>query len=108
MTDFERINGPRAEKILKMLETIETSARSNKAEDQLGQLLAPVAERLAAIGAMSSAPEPTAERDDDATTGLTAGQRAALALADSASLRELCAALIGRLDAHTARLEGSE
>jgi hypothetical protein len=46
MTDFERINGPRVEKIVKMLEVIETSAKSNKAMDELAALLAPVSRKL--------------------------------------------------------------
>lgn len=43
MTEFERINKPRVEKILKMLDTIATSARSNGAdEDEINELLAPI------------------------------------------------------------------
>lgn len=46
MNDFERINQPRVEKILKMLETIETSARSNKTEAEVQNLLLPVYGKL--------------------------------------------------------------
>ena len=44
MSEFLRINQPRIDKILKMLDTIETSARSNKATDQLAALLEPKGE----------------------------------------------------------------
>lgn len=46
ITQFERINQPRVEKILKMLDTIETSAKSNRATDDLAALLSPVSARL--------------------------------------------------------------
>lgn len=49
MTDFHRINTPRVEKIAKMLATIQTSAKSQRAEADLGALLAPIQEALGAI-----------------------------------------------------------
>ena len=44
MTDFHRINEPRVEKIMQMLDTIDKSARSNKAD--AAPLLEPVRLRL--------------------------------------------------------------
>lgn len=46
MKTFTDINQPRIEKIMKMLDTIETSAKSNKAQGELAGLLAPVFDRL--------------------------------------------------------------
>lgn len=47
MDDFTRINQPRVETILKTIKMIETSARSNSAEERMGELLAPVRAKLA-------------------------------------------------------------
>lgn len=47
MTDFERINGPRVEKIIGMLDTISKSANSQRvSEQEIAALLAPVAQRM--------------------------------------------------------------
>jgi hypothetical protein len=47
MTDFERINGPRVEKINAMLDTIDKSAKSQRiGEEDIAALLAPIAQRL--------------------------------------------------------------
>lgn len=56
--EFERINAPRIEKILKMLKTIETSAKSNRCTDDLAELLTPVA---AAVGGQPAAPQKSIE-----------------------------------------------
>ncbi|MEO1108284.1 MAG: hypothetical protein AAFX90_10210 [Pseudomonadota bacterium] len=49
MTEFERINTPRVEKILKMFEVIQTSARSSRAgNDEIAKLLSPVATQFSA------------------------------------------------------------
>lgn len=45
-SDFKRVNQPRIEKILGMLDVIERSARSNKATDEMTQMLEPVRKRL--------------------------------------------------------------
>lgn len=43
MTKFERINAPRVEKIQKMLEVIQTSAKSNRASpEEVSALLTPL------------------------------------------------------------------
>lgn len=47
MTEFERINAKRPGAIIKILDTIETSANSNKATpEEVAALLQPVADRL--------------------------------------------------------------
>lgn len=47
MTDFERINGPRVQKIIDMLEVINKSARSQRVgEAQIASLLSPIAQRM--------------------------------------------------------------
>ena len=45
-SDFVRINAPRVDKIIAAIEVIEKSAKSNKAEDEMSALLAPVMTRL--------------------------------------------------------------
>lgn len=45
--EFKRINQPRVEKILAMLKTIETSAKSNKAHEiDIAKLLEPISDEL--------------------------------------------------------------
>ena len=47
MDNFTRINEPRAEKLMKMLEVIDTSAKSNRVTPQdVRELLLPVADKL--------------------------------------------------------------
>lgn len=100
----------RVEKIIDTLHLIEKSATSNKATPaQTKALLAPLIEALAPY--IETAPQgfeadPAPRRD--ALSGLKAGERAALHLADGASLRQLIAALMGRLDAHAERLADTE
>ena len=45
-SDFKRVNQPRIDKMLGMLDVIERSARSNKASHEMTQLLEPVRQRL--------------------------------------------------------------
>lgn len=45
-SEFVRINAPRVDKIIAAIEVIEKSAKSNKAEDEMSALLAPIKTRL--------------------------------------------------------------
>ncbi|ABI93372.1 hypothetical protein CEP88_00435 (plasmid) [Roseobacter denitrificans] len=98
----------RVDTILKTLRLIEKSAASNRATDaQIRAVLAPLLEALARYRAANDAPEntsPVATLEDT----LTAGQRAALHLADRASTRDLIAALLGRLEAQQARIDTTD
>lgn len=103
----------RVEKMIETLRLIEKSATSNRATPaQIKALLAPLMEALAPYMAGAV----TLDIEDDAgavprgsaMAGLKAGERAALHLADRASLRILTAALLGRLEAHEARLAAHE
>lgn len=99
-------------RVLKVLDTlalIEKSAESNRASPEaLAVMLKPLTDHLAGLGITGGvAPEPTEPEAVETAAPLTAGQRAARVLADKASLRELMAALAGRLDAHAARLDGA-
>ena len=86
------------------LALIEKSARSNRADfDALKSMMRPLIDALTAAGVVGAG-IPAPEGLDTPTAALTAGQRAALHLADRASLRDLTAALLGRLEAHEARL----
>ena len=70
-------------------------------------MMRPLIEALTRAGVVdASVDAPTGHNTP--TTALTAGQRAALHLADRASLRDLTAALLGRLEAQEARLAASE
>ncbi len=95
----------RVQKITEALALIEKSAVSNKAgPEALSTLLAPAIEALSALGVIQAGgPSPTRRGPEEQV--LTAGQRAALHLADRASLRELIAALMGRLDAQSGKLQ---
>ena len=100
-------NRGRVLKVLDTLALIEKSAESNRASPEaLAVMLKPLTDRLAGLGLAGQAAEAPAPAVDTAAP-LTAGQRAAQELADRASLRELLAALAGRLDAHAARLDGA-
>ena len=58
-SEFERINAPRVAKLIKMLEVIETSARSNRVpEHELAALLRPVAQALPAAKQAAAAQGP--------------------------------------------------
>lgn len=54
MSDFERINSPRVDKIIAMIDTIEKSARSNRVDPS--PMLARVHARLMAGGVLVDAP----------------------------------------------------
>ena len=85
--------------------SIEKSVASNRASDvQIRALLAPLFE---AIAPCFKAPDTLLAEEPqihsahkDSAVALTAGERAALHLADRASVRELIAALMGCLDGH--------
>ena len=100
-------NDTNAGRVQKMVETfglIQKSAQSNRADaDALQALMRPLIEVLNAAGIMDTA-VPALELHNPLPSTLTAGQRAALHLAERASLRDLTAALLGRLEAHEARL----
>jgi hypothetical protein len=104
-------NDTNAGRVTKMVETlalIQKSALSNRVDaDALATMMRPLIDALTAAGVIGAG-NPTPEGQDAATPLLTAGQRAALHLADRASLRDLTAALLGRLEAHEARLAVSD
>lgn len=103
----------RVEKMIETLRLIEKSATSNRATPaQIKALLGPLMEALApyldGAGASDIEENLVAVPRGTAMAGLKAGERAALHLADRASLRILTAALLGRLEAHEARLAANE
>ncbi|MBW4710706.1 hypothetical protein KX928_23195 [Roseobacter sp. YSTF-M11] len=100
-------NIARVDRILEALQLMEKSAASNRTSTaEFRQMLTPVIERLTAIGILDAgegeAPTQTVE------AALTAGQRAALHLANRASTRDLTAALLGRLETQQELLERAE
>ena len=97
-------NTGRVAKMVESFALIQKSAKSNRADaDTLGVMMRPLIAALTKAGVMG-APVDAPKGQDAPTLALTAGQRAALHLADRASLRALTAALLGRLEAHEARL----
>lgn len=104
-------NDTNASGVQKMVETfalIQKSALSNRADtDALTTMMRPLIDALTAAGVVGAA-VPAPEGQDTPAPTLTAGQRAALHLADHASLRDLIAALLGRLEAHEAHLVASD
>jgi hypothetical protein len=103
-------NDTNAGRVRKMVETfalIQKSAQSNNADaDALKSMTRPLIDALTEAGLVGSRVSTPPGREMPAPF-LTAGQRAALHLADRASLRDLTAALLGRLEAHEARLAAS-
>ncbi|WP_299085887.1 hypothetical protein [uncultured Ruegeria sp.] len=98
-------NSGRVKKMVDTLRFIVKSAASNSADtDALADMLRPLTDELAGLGVLTGSNLMT-EPQSPEIAALTADQRAALILADQASLRELVASLIGRLDAHAHRLE---
>lgn len=98
-------NRGRVQKMLEMLALIRKSAESNNAgEDEMIAMLQPLLDEIGGLGAGGD-PVGSSHRASQ-VKDLTAGERAALHLADQASLRDLIAALMGRLDAHAAMLDG--
>ena len=100
-------NTGRVQKMVETFALIQKSALSNRVDaDAQKAMMRPLIEALTAagvVGAAVSAPE----GQETPIAALSAGQRAALHLADRASLRDLIAALLGRLEAHEARLAAS-
>ena len=105
-------NDTNAGRVQKMIETfglIEKSDQSNRADDHaLQAMMRPLTEALGTAGVINATAEGPTEAIGPATPDLTAGERAALHLADRASLRDLTAALLGRLEAQDARLAAAE
>ena len=96
-------NKGRVTKMVDTLHLILKSAQANRAEDhEIVAMLRPLTDELAGLGLAADMP---AAAPAPATSALTAGERAALHLADRASLLDLIAALMGRLDAHAAQLD---
>lgn len=101
-------NAGRVQKMVETLALIQKSALSNRADaDAFKAMMRPLTEALTAAGVVDAGVAAPEARDMP-TAALTAGQRAALHLADHASLRDLTAALLGRLEAHEARLAASD
>ena len=97
-------NAGRVRKMVETLALIEKSATSNRADKaQVVAMLQPMVEALAEAGVLTT-PEASVAPCASAGPVLTPGERAALHLADRASLRDLTAALLGHLEAHHARL----
>ncbi|WP_420013164.1 hypothetical protein [Tateyamaria sp.] len=100
-------NTGRVQKMVETFALIQKSALSNRVDaDALQEMMRPLIEALTAAGVVGAG-VPAPEGQGTPTAALTAGQRAALHLADRASLRDLTAALLGRLEAHEARLAAS-
>ncbi|MEP2031610.1 MAG: hypothetical protein ABJI96_23210 [Paracoccaceae bacterium] len=97
-------NAGRVQKMVEIFGLIQKSALSNCTDDAaLQAMMRPLIEALTradVVGGSVDAPE----GNDTPSTALTAGEWAALHLANRASLRDLTAALLGRLEAHQARL----
>ncbi|WP_227272035.1 hypothetical protein [Roseobacter weihaiensis] len=99
-------NTGRVQKMIDLLAHLKKSAGVNGASDaELAEMLKPLTGELAVFTDATS-DQPSEDRQFPELAQLKPGQRAALILADQASLRELIAALMGRLDAHADRLEG--
>lgn len=94
----------RVDKMIETLHLIEKSATSNRATDaHIKAVLAPLSAALARYTHEHSGAD-IAQAPSERTANLTAGERAALHLADGASLRDLTAALLGRLEAQQAQI----
>ena len=113
-------NQARIRTICEKLDLLQNSATSNRATvEEVSALLLPVFAKLGDMGFIAGAhgeganPEPHAilergpREEPIPDAQLTAGQRAALKLANGASLKDLCAALLGRLEAHAETLGGA-
>lgn len=101
-------NTGRVQKMVETFGLIQKSALSNRADDAAMQaMMRPLIEALTRAGAVGASVDDP-EEHNTSTTALSAGQRAALHLADRTSLRDLTAALLGRLEAQEARLAASD
>lgn len=96
-------NATRVRNICILLDYMAKSAASNKATSAETQaLLAPVIDKLRALDAIATTPEP-APMDQPAATfdvKLTAGQRMAVKLAGQISTRDMIAGLLSRLETY--------
>ncbi|WP_187431443.1 hypothetical protein ROLI_048080 (plasmid) [Roseobacter fucihabitans] len=94
----------------KMIETphlIEKSTTANRATNaQIKAVLTPLMEALGSCSQDDDALD-TASVPPMPVTSLTAGERAALHLADKASIRGLTSALLGRLEAQQLRIDAA-
>ena len=101
-------NTCRVQKTVETFALIQKSALSNRVDaDALQAMMRPLIDAMTAAGVVGAG-VPGSDAQDMPTAALTAGQRAAQHLADRASLRDLTAALLGRLEAHEARLAASD
>lgn len=95
-------NTKRVQKAVARVQQIVDSAKTNEAgSDELAAMLRPLTDELAAHGALETTDRPAQPPELEA---LTVGQRAALKLAEQASLREQIVSLIARLEAHADQL----
>lgn len=98
MTVLNDTNRGRVTKIEGVLTLIANSAESNKAsQEELWELLSGVVDAIQDMLDPEAQPQETPTQKPE-FEALTAGQRAAMILADQASLKELIASLSGRLD----------
>jgi len=101
-------NAGRVKKMVETLALIQKSSQSNRADAAaLQAMMRPLIEALTRAGVVGGSVD-APEGHDTPTTALTAGQRAALHLADRASLRDLTVALLGRLEAQEVRLAAGD
>ncbi|UTS82728.1 hypothetical protein [Phaeobacter piscinae] len=101
-------NAGRVQKMIELFGHIQKSAESNNADTvALRAMMLPLLDVLGANGLSDALGEGSAPQGANMPP-LTAGERAALHLADKSSLRDLIAALLGRLEAHDARLAAQD
>ena len=104
-------NPRRVQHIVDMLDLIEKSATANNVgPGEVRAMIEPVLKKLVEmrLGNKGQTRGDEAAAPQRKQTPLTAGERAAQHLADKASLRELIASLIGRLEAHAERIVQDE
>ena len=95
-------NAKRVQKAVVRVRQIVESANSNRAGvEELASMLRPLTDELASLGALQSTDRPAQPPEVET---LTVGQRAALKLAEQASLREQIVSLIARLEVHADQL----
>ena len=113
-------NSGRVSKIVEIVELLKKSAESNKASAQeIIEVLKPAIQAIESMVSTkqvsqqnlpltSTRQSGSAAATKSAYKGLPAGQRAALMLADQASLRELVVSLIARLESFEEQLQPRE
>lgn len=95
-------NTKRVQKAVDRVRQIVEFAQSNGAgAEELAAMLRPLTDELTALGALETKDRPTPLPEFET---LSVGQRAALKLAEQASLREQIVSLIVRLEAHADQL----